>query len=117
MTIYLDVKLSCCVIGSTRCESHYLLLNYLYNKHKYCYQIAIRHSEIQFSNISVLDLTKSSMKSSGPMAFVSNIYIISRNLYSWAGRRGYRTPRGNQFLIDVSRFKKYHRKRFAMLKS
>ena len=36
---------------------------------------------------------------------------------SWAGRRGYRAPPGNQFLSDVSRFEKYHRKRFAMLKS
>ena len=36
---------------------------------------------------------------------------------SWAGRRRYRAPPGNQFLIDVSRFEKYHRKRFAMLKS
>ena len=37
--------------------------------------------------------------------------------YSWAGRRGYRAPPGNQFLIDVSILEKYHRKRFAMLKS
>ena len=40
-----------------------------------------------------------------------------RNWLSWAGRRGYRAPPGNQFLIDVSRLEKYHRKRFAMLKS
>ena len=38
-------------------------------------------------------------------------------LNSWAGRRGYRAPPGNQFLIDVSRLEKYQRKRFAMLKS
>ena len=37
--------------------------------------------------------------------------------YSWAGGRGYRAPPGNQFLIDVSILEKYHRKRFAMLKS
>ena len=37
--------------------------------------------------------------------------------HSWAGRRGYRAPPGNQFLIDVSRLEKYQRKRFAMLKS
>ena len=37
--------------------------------------------------------------------------------YSWAGRRGYRALPGNQFLIDVSRLEKYHRKRFAMLKT
>ena len=36
---------------------------------------------------------------------------------SLVGRRGYRAPPGNQFLIDVSRLEKYHRKRFAMLKS
>ena len=38
-------------------------------------------------------------------------------LRSWAGRRGYRAPPGNQFLIYVSRLEKYHRQRFAMLKS
>ena len=37
--------------------------------------------------------------------------------YSLVGRRGYRVPPGNQFLIDVSRSEKYYRKRFAMLKS
>ena len=42
-------------------------------------------------------------------------YILK--VYSWAGRRGYRAPPGNQFLIDFSRLEKYHRKRFAMLKS
>ena len=36
--------------------------------------------------------------------------------YSLVGRKGYRAPPGNQFLIDVSRSEKYHRKRFAMLK-
>ena len=36
---------------------------------------------------------------------------------SLAGRRGYRAPPGNQFLIDVSRFEEYHRNRFAMFKS
>ena len=35
---------------------------------------------------------------------------------SLVGRRGYRAPPGNQFLIDVSRLEKCHRKRFAMLK-
>ena len=35
-------------------------------------------------------------------------YIIS-----WAGRRGYRAPPGNQFLIDVSRLEKYNRKRLT----
>ena len=38
-------------------------------------------------------------------------------LGSLIGRRGYRAPPRNQFLIDVSRLEKYHRKRFAMLKS
>ena len=37
--------------------------------------------------------------------------------HSWAGRRGHHAPPGNQFLIDVSRLEKYHRKRFAMLKN
>ena len=37
--------------------------------------------------------------------------------YSWARRRGYRAPPGNQFLIDVSRLEKYDGKRFAMLKN
>ena len=37
--------------------------------------------------------------------------------FSWAGRRGYRALPGNQFLIDVSRLEKDHRKRLAMLKS
>ena len=36
---------------------------------------------------------------------------------SLVGRRGYRAPPGNQFLIDVSKLEKYHRKRFAMLKN
>ena len=48
--------------------------------------------------------------------------VIGENLnvslsISPVGRMGYRALPGNQFLIDVSRLKKYHRKRFAMLKS
>ena len=39
------------------------------------------------------------------------------NTDSLVGRKGYRAPPGNQFLIDVSRLEKYHRKRFAMLQS
>ena len=55
------------------------------------------------------------------LSFVYNIYFVliqtfSRTI-SLVGRRGYRAPPGNQFLIDVSRLEKYHRKRFAMLKN
>ena len=51
------------------------------------------------------------------MAESVNQYIHAMYSNSWAGRRGYRAPPGNQFLIDVSRLEKYHRKRFAMLKN
>ena len=47
----------------------------------------------------------------------SNIPVCMGHCISLVGRRGYRALPGNQFLIDVSRLEKYHRKRFAMLKS
>ena len=50
----------------------------------------------------------------GPRVVVSTAAFHGSSL---VGRWGYRAPPGNQFLIDVSRLQKYHRKRFAMLKS
>ena len=44
-------------------------------------------------------------------------HVFTAYITSLVGRRGYRAPPGNQFLIDVSRFEKCHKKRFAMLKS
>ena len=45
------------------------------------------------------------------------ILSSTANGTSLVGRRGYREPPGNQFIIDVSTLEKYHRKRFAMLES
>ena len=48
---------------------------------------------------------------------ISVCYLYRHNYISGQEEGGYRAPFGNQFLIDVSRLEKYHRKRFAKLKS